>query len=147
MMKNVLFILIASLVLSCSHQSTIDEANRAPSSGSANIVYSPKLIGFIFLGQNKRSKLEVSSLEYVLQQDLERIPLNKDYSPIGDFFLKPGSIVKISKDLFMYTRPATRSGGLDLSSQVHLKAGTKIRILQYNEGSLTYTTAIVEVLD
>ena len=73
--------------------------------------------------------------------------IQKDWTPIGDFIVKPGTVLKLTKDTYMYTKAADIIRGVDKNSALFLKEGTKVRILQYNQSSLTATIAIIEVLD
>ncbi|AUN98931.1 hypothetical protein C0V70_12630 [Bacteriovorax stolpii] len=144
--SNITFLF--SLFLLASGCAQLSESERIPASGATNIVSTPKSIGFIFLGKTKTLREEISSAKYVLGEDIERDRvLQKDWTPIGDFIVRPGTVLKLTKDTYMYTKAADIIRGVDKNSALFLKEGTKVRILQYNQSSLTATIAIIEVLD
>lgn len=150
MKKQLHILLLTSLLIAagCSEMPVNTTAERVPASGAVNIISTPKTIGFIFLGKTKSLREDISSAEYVLNEDIERERiLNKEYTPIGDFLVKPGTVLKLTKNATMYTKAANIIRGLDKNSAVFLKEGTTIRVLQYNQSSLTQTIAIIEVVD
>ena len=141
------FIFTSLLLMTGCSQFQTTETERLPASGSPQIISTPRTIGFIFLG-NTKSRENVSSAKYVLKDDLERDRLiDKDFTPIGDFMVRPGTVLRLTKNTYMYTKAADYISGLDKNSMVHLRAGTAVRILQYEYSSLTKTIAIVEVLN
>nr|BDT29089.1 hypothetical protein BHI3_25550 [Bacteriovorax sp. HI3] len=147
-MKKSNTVLLFSLLLLGTGCAQFSESERIPASGTTNIISTPKSIGFIFLGKTKTLREEISSAKYVLSEDMERDRLiQKDWTPIGDFIVRPGTVLKLTKDTYMYTKAADIIRGVDKNSALFLKEGTKVRILQYNQSSLTATTAIIEVID
>ena len=147
-MKNFTVILIALIAASCAQMPLHnEEVARAPSS-VVKIISNPKTVGFIFLGKMKAPRNEVSSFEFALSEDIERNRISDPVtSPIGDFIVKPGTVVRLMKNLIMYTKAPTRIGGLDRNSALSLKEGTSVRILQYDRNSLVDTIAVIEVVD
>lgn len=141
-------LLIGLLILSsCSSSIPKNDVTERMPSSVVKIISSPKQVGIIFLGKTiDRLKLEINTPEFILNHDIERDRF-KTATPIGDFFLKPGTVLKLTKDTYIHTKAPNRFSGIDKDSMFSLKEGTKIRILQYDYNSLTDNIAVVEVID
>lgn len=122
--------------------------DREPSS-DLMILHTPKQLGYITIGRTKFFKATMSSPTYVLKEDLERDEIyNDEKSPIGDFVLKPGTVIKLSQETRLYLKPSMFIGSKNIDDSIFLKQGTKVRILSYESQPLsTETIAIIEVIE
>ncbi|MGZ3787895.1 MAG: hypothetical protein ACXVLQ_05195 [Bacteriovorax sp.] len=149
-MKFIILPFVAFFLFSCSNQKIKIDGERIPSS-DLKILYSPKLLGYIYVGKTKSfvGVAPSGGPNYVLKEDLERDEIsNEEGSPIGDFMLKPGSVIKLRKETLLYLKAALILGHIDPTGSFALKAGTKVRILSYESTPIAGdTTAVVEVIN
>lgn len=65
--RSLVTIILAIIITSCAHQNNVN-TERIPSSLS-EIIYTPKQLGYIYIGKTKNWKATMSSPNYVLNDE------------------------------------------------------------------------------